>query len=48
MISILLEACANAKVLVRGGNSSFWYDRWLASGPLSDMVDIFHNQDLKI
>lgn len=48
MISVLPEVCDNAKVLVRGGNSSFWYDRWLVSGPLLDMVDTVPNPALLI
>ena len=29
----------NVKVLVRGGNVSFWYDKWLASSLLSVRVE---------
>ncbi|KAG6729530.1 hypothetical protein I3842_01G032600 [Carya illinoinensis] len=35
IISVLPEVMDNVKVLVRGGNASFWFDRWLSSGLLS-------------
>lgn len=37
----------NVKVLVIRGNASFWYDRWLASGPLA-VVDDNTNPRLRI
>ncbi|KAF5462708.1 hypothetical protein F2P56_018694 [Juglans regia] len=38
----------NIKVLVRGGNASFWFDKWLASGVLSVSVGAVHNSKLCI
>lgn len=36
------------KVLMRGGNAYFWYDRWLASSPLSVRVEEISNPKLQI
>lgn len=33
---------------MRGGNASFWFDRWLALGPLSVRIDAIQNNMLKI
>ena len=38
----------NVKVLVKGGNVSFWYDKWLASGFLSVRVEDVLNSKLCI
>lgn len=35
ILSTVPEVMDNVQVRMRVGNSSFWYDHWLASGPLS-------------
>lgn len=46
--SNLPKVMDNSRVIVRGGNSSFWYDRWLASGPLAVRVEEIQNATLCI
>ncbi|XP_035540358.1 uncharacterized protein LOC118344262 [Juglans regia] len=48
LVKVLPEVMDNVKVLVRGGNASFWFDRWLASGPLSIRVDEITNNRLRL
>ncbi|KAK0580059.1 hypothetical protein LWI29_035797 [Acer saccharum] len=48
MVAIIPEVVDNIKILVRGGNSSFWFDRWLASGPLSVSTDDISNKKMCI
>ncbi|KAK0598182.1 hypothetical protein LWI29_032329 [Acer saccharum] len=48
MVAIIPEVVDNVKILVRGGNSSFWFDRWLASGPLSVSTDHISNKKMCI
>ncbi|XP_041020448.1 uncharacterized protein LOC121262091 [Juglans microcarpa x Juglans regia] len=48
ILSFLPEVYNNVKVIVRGGNASFWYDRWLASGPLAVQVEDIVNSTLRI
>ncbi|KAF5464238.1 hypothetical protein F2P56_014330, partial [Juglans regia] len=48
ILSMLPKVSKNVKVLVRGGNASFWYDRWLALGPLSVWVEDIANSKLRI
>lgn len=47
ILTVILEVLNNVKVLVIRGNASFWYDRWLASGPLA-VVDDITNPRLRI
>ncbi|KAK0581732.1 hypothetical protein LWI29_017271 [Acer saccharum] len=48
MVAIIPEVVDNIKILVRGGNSSFWFDRWLASGLLSVSTDDISNKKMCI
>ncbi|TXG69366.1 hypothetical protein EZV62_004301 [Acer yangbiense] len=48
MVAIIPEVVDNVKILVQGGNSSFWFDRWLASGPLSVSTDYISNKKMCI
>ncbi|KAG6624731.1 hypothetical protein CIPAW_16G048000 [Carya illinoinensis] len=48
MVAIIPKVMENVKILVRGGNSSFWFDRWLVSGPLSVSMEVFTNKKLCI
>ncbi|XP_042958229.1 uncharacterized protein LOC122293848 [Carya illinoinensis] len=48
IISVLQEVVDNVKVLVRGGNASFWFDRWLSSGLLSARAHDIANLKLRI
>lgn len=34
--------------MLRGGNSSFWFDRWLSLGPLAVAVSDIHNKHICI
>ncbi|XP_035546552.1 uncharacterized protein LOC118348611 [Juglans regia] len=48
IVKMLPEVMDNVNVLVRGGNASFWFDRWLASGPLSIRVEEITNNRLRL
>ncbi|KAK3199206.1 hypothetical protein Dsin_022621 [Dipteronia sinensis] len=48
MVAIIPEVMDNIKILVRGGNSSFWFDRWLASSPLSVRTEDISNNKMCI
>ncbi|KAK4833981.1 hypothetical protein QYF36_014386 [Acer negundo] len=48
ILSVFPKVYENVKVLVQGGNASFWYDRWLASGLLSVQVEEITNSNLLI
>ncbi|KAG6624967.1 hypothetical protein CIPAW_16G063000 [Carya illinoinensis] len=48
MMAIIPEVMENVKISVRGGNSSFWFDKWLASGPLSVNTEVITNKKLCI
>lgn len=48
IMSCLLEVMENVKVMVRGGNASFWFDKWLASSTLSIIVEAELNSKLRI
>lgn len=47
-MTVLPKVMDNVKVVVRGGNASFWFDRWLVSGVLSVQVDDIVNPKLCI
>ncbi|KAK2639698.1 hypothetical protein Ddye_027493 [Dipteronia dyeriana] len=48
MVAIIPEVMDNVKILVQGGNSSFWFDMWLASGPLSMCTEDISNNKMCI
>lgn len=48
IIFVLSEVMDNVKVLVNGGNASFWFDRWSSSGLLSTRVQDITNVNLQI
>ncbi|XP_040986544.1 uncharacterized protein LOC121234610 [Juglans microcarpa x Juglans regia] len=48
IVKMLPKVMDNVNVLVRGGNASFWFDRWLASGPLSIHVEDVINNGLRL
>ncbi|XP_057984101.1 uncharacterized mitochondrial protein AtMg00310-like [Malania oleifera] len=48
IMATILEVMDNVKILVRGGNSSLWFDRWLSSDPLSISTEDILNKKLCI
>ncbi|KAK0586367.1 hypothetical protein LWI29_005771 [Acer saccharum] len=48
VVASVPEVMENVQVLLGGGNSYFWYDRWLASGPLSVRITDIPNKKLRI
>lgn len=46
--SVLLEVMDNVKVLVKGGNASFWFDRWLSLSLLFAKAQDIANVNLRI
>lgn len=44
----LLEVMENVQVMLRGGNSSFWFDRRLSSSPLAVTVSDIRNKHICI
>lgn len=48
VVASVPEVMKNVQVLLRGGNSYFWYDRWLVSGSLSVRITDIPNKKLRI
>lgn len=42
------EVMENVQILLRNGNSFFWFDRWLALGPLSARLTDISNKQIRI
>lgn len=42
------EVMENVRILLKNGNSFFWFDRWLASSPLSARINDVTNKQIRI
>ena len=45
-MDVQVVAERNIRWILRSGNSSFWHDNWLGSGPLCQEVETFQEQSV--